>query len=84
MQIGKDEAIFFDDFTLRNPNRARKHRRIPNERMEFAILSARVNLAGQLTRQRRVELAPNERPIQPVGIHTGELRPDPACDHLFG
>src|SRR5688572_33442254 len=59
-----------------------EHRAVVREGVELAALAARIDRWRQLREQCPVELAAGKRPIDHLGIQTGDARTQPSADHL--
>src|SRR5687768_7143876 len=80
--ICEDETVALDDRAELVGNRMVKHRPRERERMELAVLAARIDGWGQIVQQRSIEDAARKGTIELSRIDARESRLQ-ACRHHF-
>jgi hypothetical protein len=80
--VGENKPVSLDDLTHPDRKRSVKNRGSVNERMKFSVLSARIDSGRQLIEELLIEIPAYKKWSETFRIHAGELRPEPARNHV--
>ena len=82
-QIGEYEPVPFNGDAGLDRHRLVEHRAVVRAGVKLAALAARIDRAGQIVDQRRVELPAGEAPVDDCRVQARDARAQAAGDHVL-